>query len=870
MSPFAERKPRSFAERKATLFDLPVLKQIACALACLAIALAATSAPAATFQSVGLYASVDQLNSWAAGLAADYPDIVRLHQFGWSSQNRPLWALEITEQAGTDDPSKPDFLFSGGVHAREVVGSQAAYSLASHLVTGYRDGDPACQAALRWRDVWILPMLNPDGRVSVETGNSQQRKNMQLYPSQSPTDSTRGVDLNRNFPHRWLDASDGAGDETYRGPYLLSAPEASALWALLHDQSKFGNLLSSIDFHSGASTVLSPWTSPNDTLNPPPPPVRAKLDSLAAAMGQITGLSTQKLGYDSYGTLVDSLYEEFGTYSFLEELYVGSGDIFSFFNPIDQVTMDATVNKAVASSMYLLSDQAFAVPEPSAWVLLATAAAMLACWRLVCPRLRPLWPVEDSRQWTVNVVGTLRNCAGWLGLSGEVAKWGRNCQRRIRLWEEVAVGRTRPHFGTSERCPSRASQPFRVPDVRHTECADYATVHCPQRHISGFAIALAAWLSAGRAQALVYTAVDLNPTGIVESYGYGAGGSQQVGWYQATGSTREHAVLWTGSPGTAIDLGASDLIQSYAWATNGTQQVGWGWGTSTGGRWHAILWNGAASPKIDLNPNSTFLRSAAVGISGNWQVGYGAGTTTGRGSHALLWNGTAASAADLHPAGFATSEAWGVSGSQQVGNGASTSAGGNPHALLWNGTAASAVDLHPAGHTMSYAWATNGVQQAGQAAGPATNYLPHAMFWSGTAASAVDLTPAGCYQSVARGLNSTFQVGFATGPATGNASHAMVWSGTADSAVDLDQFLPAGLTNSVASAIDSQGNIVGQAVDATGSVHAVLWRPVGGGPVISEAPTSPDSPSVPEPGTAALLAAVGAMGLAVRCRRRTS
>jgi hypothetical protein len=109
---------------------------------------------------------------------------------------------------------------------------------------------------------------------------------------------------------------------------------------------------------------------------------REVIDSLATEMGQLTGLGTRRLGYNSYGTLVDSLYEEFGTYSFLEELYVGSfPDFFTRFNPTDPVLIENVVEKAIVASRFLLSDAAFMmVPEPATWLLFATGGALLMAW----------------------------------------------------------------------------------------------------------------------------------------------------------------------------------------------------------------------------------------------------------------------------------------------------------------------------------------------------------------------------------------------------------------------------------------------------------------------------------------------------------
>jgi carboxypeptidase T len=360
-------------------------------LLCVVIALlTAGSLQAVTFQSVGLYQSFNDLESWASSFAAANPDLVHEVQYGTAYQTiddqgnqRPLIALQISESPGVNNPAKPEFLFTGGIHAREVVGSQAAYTLADQLVAQYRAGDPVVRDMLATREVWVVPDLNPDGRVRVEGGYNQQRKNMHFYPpDQIDHTYTEGVDLNRNFPHSWSSADKRPYSETYRGPSVLSEPESSSLWSLLHNPTWFSDLRASIDFHSGAETILTPWTSPSEFANNPLPAAdRAKFDFLAGRIQQVTGFSTDRLDYNSYGTLADSLYEEFGTYSMLEEIYVGPWsspyDYFAYFNPVDQPTIDDRVNKAVASAMFLLSDEAFAVPEPSTVLLLAVGGGVL-------------------------------------------------------------------------------------------------------------------------------------------------------------------------------------------------------------------------------------------------------------------------------------------------------------------------------------------------------------------------------------------------------------------------------------------------------------------------------------------------------------
>jgi hypothetical protein len=336
-----------------------------------------------------------------------------------------------------------------------------------------------------------------------------------------------------------------------------------------------------------------------------------------------------------------------------------------------------------------------------------------------------------------------------------------------------------------------------------------------------------------------YTAIDLTPSGSSSgSYGLGISGSQQVGYVG-----NRNAMLWNGSAASYVDLMPSGFDSSVANGTNGIQQIGYG--SPIEGHNHALLWSGSADSYVDLNP-SGFSSSCGLGIYGTQQVGYGYSASNRY--HALLWNGSASSYVDLHPNGFYSSFALGIYGTQQVGYGNGSATGYKNHALLWSGTAASYIDLHPSsGFDWSTAEGISGTQQVGWGGIGDTDVYNHALLWSGSALSCVDLNPSGFAMSEARATNGIQQVGIVYYDSVlYGHSHAFLWNGSADSYIDLHQFLPAGYTDSQAFGIDNFGNVIGVAIDSSGSNHAILWQ-------------------IPEPATLLLLC----LGAAVAVRKQT-
>ena len=104
-------------------------------------------------------------------------------------------------------------------------------------------------------EIWVMPMVNPDGHEHCRTTFRLWRKNRRRNP-----DGSFGVDPNRNYGYMWgtlkvPTSSHVPSDETYVGPRAFSEPETRACRDLIA-RELFGGV---ITYHSYSQLILYPW-----------------------------------------------------------------------------------------------------------------------------------------------------------------------------------------------------------------------------------------------------------------------------------------------------------------------------------------------------------------------------------------------------------------------------------------------------------------------------------------------------------------------------------------------------------------------------------------------------------------------------------
>jgi hypothetical protein len=218
----------------------------------------------------GRYHTYAELNDELHRLANEHPQIAQVSSIGKSVEGRDLWAIKISDNVAQDEP-EAEVVFLGGHHAREWIAVDVPFLIAERLVTQYGQ-DTSITRLLNQSEIWIVPMVNPDGHQYAVTSDRLWRKNRR-----NNGDGTFGVDLNRNYSYEW-GGPGSSGDtysEIYRGPEAFSEPETRAVRDFL--QTRETRAL--ISYHNFSQLVLYPWGYTNN-----PAPDEPLLQSLAVAI----------------------------------------------------------------------------------------------------------------------------------------------------------------------------------------------------------------------------------------------------------------------------------------------------------------------------------------------------------------------------------------------------------------------------------------------------------------------------------------------------------------------------------------------------------------------------------------------------------
>ncbi len=175
----------------------------------------------------GFYHTYEQLHAVLDSFVTEYPDICRLDTIGFSIQGRAIWAMRVTDNPQIEE-NEPEIRLGGNIHGDEHIGTEITLYFLRHLLTNY-SVLPEVQSLVDSNEIWILPTLNPDGKVA----NTRRNANY--------------VDLNRDYGYFW----DGWGGS----PGPSSQVESQVTMRHLEEN----NISLEYNYHSSAQYVNYPW-----------------------------------------------------------------------------------------------------------------------------------------------------------------------------------------------------------------------------------------------------------------------------------------------------------------------------------------------------------------------------------------------------------------------------------------------------------------------------------------------------------------------------------------------------------------------------------------------------------------------------------
>lgn len=316
------------------------------------------------------YRSYDEILAILQTYANNYPDICQLYDIGnslgkqyweqgydaYEGFQHEIWVLKISDNPGVEE-DEPSLLYDAAHHAREPIGPAVVMNFTQYLFDNY-GVDPEVTDAINNNQIWIVPLVNPDGyKIVIDSLEVWWRKtirdnndNHQIDPFIPDWIEPDGVDPNRNYGIYWggdWDTAPTFGD-AYRGPWSFSEPCVQVMAELMRSH----HFVTELSYHSYGEKFFYPWYYDPIQNQTPDHALYSTLGSELAGM-------TQKLDGGNYlaysfgaimmltGSNSDYAYGKHGIINYTVELAQ------DFIPPPEDIEPICEAN--LASQLYLLS-----------------------------------------------------------------------------------------------------------------------------------------------------------------------------------------------------------------------------------------------------------------------------------------------------------------------------------------------------------------------------------------------------------------------------------------------------------------------------------------------------------------------------------
>ncbi|MEO0074664.1 MAG: M14 family metallopeptidase [candidate division WOR-3 bacterium] len=210
----------------------------------------------------GQYRSLDSINLYLRNLCFTYPSLCVMESLGLSYEGRQMYGIKISDNPNISEPDEPGVFICALHHSREWATPEVVLFFADSILRAY-NFNPAMANLINNHEIWIFPVINPDGYVYDYPAQRSWRKNRQ------PFQGVIGTDINRNYLGScdgnrfglWGALTSGAqsshypSSETFMGGYGASSPEISNVINFFRTH----NINTAHSFHSYSELVLWPW-----------------------------------------------------------------------------------------------------------------------------------------------------------------------------------------------------------------------------------------------------------------------------------------------------------------------------------------------------------------------------------------------------------------------------------------------------------------------------------------------------------------------------------------------------------------------------------------------------------------------------------
>jgi len=192
------------------------------------------------------YPQEDAVQSQLQALAEAHPNLAQVHSIATLPSGREIWVMQISDNLDSNEPEpdEPAVAYTATMHGNEPDGVTLSLGLIEELLGGYGINDRATELVDN-TDIWIMPLMNPDGLANCTRANAQ------------------GFDLNRSFPDLSADLSQATNalssplTSIQLAAIAVNTPETAAVmrWSSEH------NFVLAADFHQngGYAVVNYPY-----------------------------------------------------------------------------------------------------------------------------------------------------------------------------------------------------------------------------------------------------------------------------------------------------------------------------------------------------------------------------------------------------------------------------------------------------------------------------------------------------------------------------------------------------------------------------------------------------------------------------------